>query len=332
LGSCDVVIATRNSTIGMAGPAMIEAGGLGAFTPEQVGPVSVQAPNGVIDLLVDDEAAAVRAAKHYLSFFQGSLAEWTCPDQRELRRLVPENRLRIYDVRTVLETLADTGSLLELRRQFGTGMITAFMRIEGRPVGVIANNPMHLGGAIDAPAADKAARFMQLCDAFDIPILSLCDTPGFMVGPESEKTATVRHFSRLFIIGANLDVPMFAVVLRKAYGLGAVAMAAGSFSVPVFSVAWPTGEVGPMGLEGAVRLAYRKELEAISDPAARDEAFKRYVAEMYEQGKAMNAATFMELDDVIDPAETRRWIVHGLKSWPKRAARVGKKRPFVDAW
>ncbi len=332
LGSCDVVIATRNSTIGMAGPAMIEAGGLGAFTPEQVGPVSVQAPNGVIDLLVDDEAAAVRAAKHYLSFFQGGLAEWTCPDQRELRRLVPENRLRIYDIRTVLETLADTGSLLELRRQFGTGMITAFMRIEGRPVGVIANNPMHLGGAIDAPAADKAARFMQLCDAFDIPILSLCDTPGFMVGPESEKTATVRHFSRLFIIGANLDVPMFAVVLRKAYGLGAVAMAAGSFSVPVFSVAWPTGEVGPMGLEGAVRLAYRKELEAITDRAARDEAFRRYVAEMYEQGKAMNAATFMELDDVIDPAETRRWIVHGLKSWPKRAARTGKKRPFVDAW
>ncbi len=332
LGCCDVVIATRNSTIGMAGPAMIEAGGLGVVTPEQVGPVSVQGPNGVIDLLVDDEAHAVRTAKHYLSFFQGNLKEWTCPDQRQLRRLVPENRLRVYDIRLVLETLADTGSLLELRREFGNGMITAFMRIEGGPIGVIANNPMHLGGAIDAPAADKAARFMQLCDAFDIPILSLCDTPGFMVGPDSEKTATVRHFSRLFVIGANVDVPMFAVVLRKAYGLGAIAMAAGSFSVPVFSVAWPTGEVGPMGLEGAVRLAYRKELEAITDPAAQQAQFQAYVSEMYLQGKAMNAATFMEIDDVIDPSETRRWIIHGLKSAPKKHTPSGKKRAYVDTW
>ena len=332
LGSCDVVIATRNSSIGMAGPAMIEAGGLGAVTADEVGPVSVQAPNGVIDIVVEDEAEAVQAAKHYLSFFQGALSAWSCPDQRELRRLVPENRLRIYDVRAVLRTLADTGSLLELRREFAHGMITALMRIEGRPIGVIANNPMHLGGAIDAPAADKAARFMQLCDAFDIPILSLCDTPGFMVGPESEKTATVRHFSRLFVIGANLDVPMFVVVLRKAYGLGAIAMAAGSFSVPMFAVSWPTGEVGPMGLEGAAKLAYRRELEAIADPAAREAAFKEYVAAMYQQGKAMNAATFMELDDVIDPAETRRWIAHGLRSTKVAPARSGKKRRFIDAW
>nr|WP_295469642.1 carboxyl transferase domain-containing protein [Mesorhizobium sp.] len=332
LGSCDVIIATKNSSIGMAGPAMIEAGGLGAVSADEVGPVSVQAPNGVIDILVEDEAEAVRAAKHYLSFFQGSVLEWSCPDQRELRRLVPENRLRVYDIRAVLGTLADTGSLLELRKAFAPGLVTAFIRIEGHPVGVIANNPMHLGGAIDAPAADKAARFMQLCDAFDIPILSLCDTPGFMVGPESEMTATVRHFSRLFIIGANLDVPMFAVVLRKAYGLGAVAMAAGSFSVPMFSVSWPTGEIGPMGLEGAVRLAYRKELDAIADPAERDAAYKRYVADLYEQGKAMNAATFMELDDVIDPAETRRWIMHGVKSSRKPKLRSGKKRPFIDAW
>ncbi len=333
LGSCDVVIATRNSSIGMAGPAMIEAGGLGAVGADDVGPVSVQAPNGVIDILVDDEAAAVRAAKHYLSFFQGAVAEWSCPDQRDLRRIVPENRLRIYDIRAVLRTLADRDSLLELRGRFAAGMVTALMRIEGHPVGVIANNPMHLGGAIDAPAADKAARFMQLCDAFDIPILSLCDTPGFMVGPESEKTATVRHFSRLFIIGANLDVPMFAVVLRKAYGLGAVAMAAGSFSVPMFSVAWPTGEVGPMGLEGAARLAYRKELEAIEDPVAREAAFRQYVDAMYRQGKAMNAATFMELDDVIDPADTRRWIMHGIRSAKRsNAPRHGKKRPFIDAW
>ncbi len=332
LGGCDVIIATRNSSIGMAGPAMIEAAGLGACTPEQIGPVSVQAPNGVIDIVVEDEAEAVHVAKHYLSFFQGNVAEWSCPDQRQLRRVIPENRLRGYDIREVLATLADTGSLLEIRRAFAPGMITALMRIEGRPIGVIANNPLHLGGAIDAPGADKAARFMQLCDAFDIPILSLCDTPGFMVGPESERTATVRHFSRLFVIGANLSVPMMIVVLRKAYGLGAQAMAGGTYGFPMLSVSWPTGEMGPMGLEGAVQLAYRKELSAIADPEQRQKRYQDYVADMYRQGKAMNAASFMEIDDVIDPAETRRWLSHGLLTAPKRMEGATKKRAFIDAW
>ncbi|MGN6304121.1 MAG: carboxyl transferase domain-containing protein [Mesorhizobium sp.] len=332
LGGCDVIIATRNSSIGMAGPAMIEAAGLGACTPEQVGPVSVQAPNGVIDIVVEDEAEAVGVAKHYLSFFQGDVAEWSCPDQRLLRRMIPENRLRGYDIRQVLATLADTGSLLELRSAFAPGMITALMRVEGRPIGVIANNPLHLGGAIDAPGADKAARFMQLCDAFDIPLLSLSDTPGFMVGPESERTATVRHFSRLFVIGANLSVPMMVVVLRKAYGLGAQAMAGGTYGFPVLSVSWPTGEMGPMGLEGAVQLAYRKELAAIADPQQRQARYQAYVADMYRQGKAMNAASYMEIDDVIDPAETRRWLMHGLLTAPGRSAGSGKKRAFIDAW
>ncbi|WP_378941731.1 carboxyl transferase domain-containing protein [Mesorhizobium sp. ANAO-SY3R2] len=332
LGGCDVIIATRNSSIGMAGPAMIEAAGLGTCTPEDIGPVSVQAPNGVIDIVVEDEAEAVQVAKQYLSYFQGTVAEWSCPDQRLLRRLVPENRLRGYDIREVLATIADTGSLLEIRRAFAPGMITAFMRIEGRPIGVIANNPLHLGGAIDAPGADKAARFMQLCDAFDIPLLSLCDTPGFMVGPESEQTATVRHFSRLFVIGANLSVPMMLIVLRKAYGLGAQAMAGGTYGFPMLSVSWPTGEMGPMGLEGAVQLAYRKELSAIAEPELRQKRYQEYVAEMYRQGKAMNAASFMEIDDVIDPADTRRWLSHGLRTAPKRMETASKKRPYIDTW
>lgn len=332
LGCCDVIIATQNATIGMGGPAMIEGGGLGVFTPEEVGPVAVQAPNGVIDIVVTDENEAVSVAKHYLSYFQGSIGSWTCADQRLLRQLIPENRLRVYDVRRVIETLADHRSVLELRRQFGIGIITALIRIEGRPFGVIANNPMHLGGAIDADAADKAARFLQLCDAFGLPILSLCDTPGFMVGPEAERTATVRHVSRMFVTAGSLSVPFFSVVLRKGYGLGAQAMTGGSFHAPFFNVAWPSGEFGGMGLEGAVRLGYRKELEAISDPHERQAAFETMVNAAYQQGKALNMASYLEIDEVIDPLETRRWITRGLLSIPPVPPKEGKRRPFVDTW
>ncbi|NWG46966.1 MAG: carbamoyl-phosphate synthase large subunit, partial [Alphaproteobacteria bacterium] len=332
LGCSDVVIATESSTIGMGGPAMIEGGGLGIYTPEEVGPVSMQVPNGVIDVLVPDEAAAVAAAKQYLSYFQGPVADWSCADQRRLRHLIPENRLRVYDVRQVIETLADEGSVLELRAGFAPGMITALVRIGGRPLGLIANNPTHLAGAIDSDGADKSARFMQLCDAFDIPILFLCDTPGIMVGPEAERSGTVRHASRLFVVGGSLTVPFFTVVLRKGYGLGAQTMAGGSFLAPVFTVSWPTGEFGGMGLEGAVRLGFRKELAAIEDVTEREAAFRKMVAASYERGKAINMAVHLELDDVIDPAETRSWVLRGLKSVPPAPPRQGKKRPCVDTW
>ena len=332
LGCCDVVIATRNANIGMGGPAMIEGGGLGVFRPEEVGPMEVQAPNGVVDIPVADEAAAVAAAKRYLSYFQGAVDDWTCADQRRLRYAVPEDRLRVYDVRSVVELLADEGSVLELRKAFGPGMVTAFARIEGRPIGIVANNPTHLAGAVDSDGADKAARFMQICDAFDVPILCLCDTPGNMVGPEAEKTALVRHCCRLYVIGASVTVPMFTVVLRKSYGLGAQAMAAGSFHAPFFAVSWPTGEFGGMGLEGAVKLGYRNELAAIDDPAARMARYEEMVAAMYEQGKALNTATLFEIDDVIDPADTRRRIVEGLRACPPPAPRTGKKRPCIDTW
>ncbi len=332
LGSCDVVIATRNANVGMGGPAMIEGGGLGVFRPEEIGPVGVQAPNGVIDLLATDEAEAVAVAKRYLGYFQGPLAHWECADQRLLRRAIPENRLRAYDVRAVIETLADTGSVLELRRHFGAGMVTALLRIEGRPLGLIANNPVHLGGAIDSDAADKAARFMQLCDAFDLPILSLCDTPGMMVGPEVEKTALVRHCCRLFVTGGSVTVPILTIVLRKGYGLGAQAMAGGSFHVPLFTVAWPTGEFGGMGLEGSVKLGYRNELAAIVDPAERRAAFEEMVARAYEHGKALSMASVFEIDDVIDPADSRARITRALRALPPPAPRTGKKRPCVDTW
>jgi len=332
LGCCDVVIATKGSNIGMGGPAMIEGGGLGIFRPEEVGAMDVQVHNGVVDIPVADEAEAVRVAKQYISYFQGAVSDWECADQRLLRAIIPENRLRIYDVRAVIETLADRDSVLELRRYFGLGMVTAFIRIEGRPIGVIANNPVHLAGAIDSDGADKGARFMQLCDAFDIPILFLCDTPGIMVGPEVEKTALVRHAARMFVTGASITVPCFTIVLRKGYGLGAQAMAGGSFKTPLFTVAWPTGEFGGMGLEGAVKLGYRNEIAAVEDPQKRKAFFDEMVARMYEHGKAVNIASAFEIDDVIDPMESRRWIMAALDSSPPPAPRTGKKRSCIDTW
>ncbi len=331
LGCCDVIIATEGSNIGMGGPAMVEGGGLGVFRPDQIGPMSVQVPNGVVDIAVRDEAEAVAAAKQYLSYFQGALTSWDCTDQRLLRHLIPENRLRVYDVRRVIEHLADVGSVQELRPAYGVGILTCLARIEGRPLGIIANNPAHLGGAIDSEGADKASRFIQLCDAFDVPMLFLCDTPGFMVGPEAEKSAQVRRFARMFVSGANVSVPFFTIILRKGYGLGAQAMAGGGFKIPMFTVSWPTGEFGGMGLEGAVKLGYRNDLAAIEDPAERKRTYEEMVARMYERGKAVNVASTFEIDDVIDPADSRRWVTMALESAP-RIPRVGKKRPHIDTW
>ena len=331
LGTCDVVIATKGSNIGMGGPAMIEGGGLGVFHPSEIGPVAEQFANGVVDLLVEDEDEAVRVAQQYLGYFQGRHHDWSCADQRELRRVVPEQRLRVYDVRAVLRTMFDDDSVLELRRGFGAGMITALARIEGRPVGVIANDPSHLGGAIDADAADKSSRFMKLCDAFDLPLVFLCDTPGFMVGPPAEREALVRKAARLFVTSGSLTVPFMTIVLRKGYGLGAQAMAGGSFRAPLFTISWPTGEFGGMGLEGAVKLGYRKELEAIADPTERKAAYDEMVARMYEHGKALNAASLFEIDEVIDPAASRHWISTMLAAAPSLPRRTTKKRE-VDTW
>ena len=332
LGCCDVVIATENSNIGMAGPAMIEGGGLGVVKPTDIGPIATQTLNGVVDVRVVDEAEAVAVARKYLSYFQGVTTVFSRHSDDALRELVPEQRTRVYDVRAVINTLADLDSVLELRPDFGVGIITAFARIEGRPVGIVANNPAHLGGAIDTPSADKMARFVQLCDAFNIPLISLCDTPGFMVGPQAEESAQVRHFSRLFVTAASVTIPWITVVLRKGYGLGAQAMAGGSFHAKDMIVSWPSGEFGGMGLEGAVRLGFKKELDAAGTPEQREDLEKRLIDAAYIRGSALSMASHTEIDDVIDPADTRKRILAVLLACPTPLPRTGKKRPMVDTW
>lgn len=328
-GCADITIATANSNIGLAGPAMIEGGGLGKYQPEDIGPIDIQTANGVVDIACKDEIEATRIAKQTLGYFQGSIKSWQAGDQRVLRHIVPEDRLKVYDVRDVIKALADEDSMVELRKDYGGGFVTALIRIEGHPFGLIANDPRHLGGAIDGDGGEKGGRFLQLCDTYGIPVVSLCDTPGFMVGPESEKTAAVRRGSRLIVASANLSVPLFTVVLRKAYGLGAQAMAGGSLHEPFFTIAWPTAELGPMGLEGAVELGFSKELAAASDQKARERLYNELLGKMYEKGKAVSVAQAFELDAVIDPAETRRWLVRGRAN---AHGRHKAARKYVDVW
>ncbi len=331
-GCADITIATRNSWIGMAGPAMIEGGGLGIFKPTEIGPIEVQQKNGVVDIVAEDEADATAIAKKILSYFQGPLEKWTCDDQTLLRDAVPENRRRTYSIHRVINILADEDSFIELRSGYGVGIITGLLRLEGQPVGVIANNCMHLGGAIDAGAAEKASRFLQLCDAYELPILSLTDTPGFMVGPESEAEAAVRRMSRLFVSYAGVTVPIVAIILRKGYGLGAMAMTGGSFLSPVYIAAWPTGEIGAMGLEGAVKLGYKKELAAVEDEAERQALFDQLVTKKYEIGRATEAAAHLEIDAVIDPKDTRQAVLKAIASASKTKEAHRHRRRFVDTW
>ncbi len=331
-GCADITVATRSSWIGMAGPAMIEGGGLGVFKPTEIGPIEVQERNGVVDIVAEDEADATRIGKQLLGYFQGPIEQWSCPDQSTLRDAIPEDRRWGYPVRRIIETIADEGSFIELRRVYARPVITGFMRLEGKPVGIIANDCQQLGGAVDAESSEKAARFLQLCDAFELPVVSLTDTPGFMVGPDSEKQAAVRRMSSLFVAAASITVPIVGIFLRKGYGLGAMAMVGGSFAAPVYAAAWPTGEFGGMGLEGAVRLGFKKELEAVPEGPERDALFEELVARMYEVGKATETATHLEIDAVIDPVETRRVIIEALAAAPKSLHRKPGRRPFVDTW
>ena len=332
LGCCDVIIATENSNIGMAGPAMIEGGGLGRVEPTAIGDIDTQTRNGVVDIRVADETAAVDAAKRYLDYFLQRRVTPRAGNDDALRHVVPEQRTRVYPVRDAITHLVDGADWLELRPDFGVGIVTALARIGGHSVGVIANNPAHLGGAIDSDSSDKASRFVQLCDAHDLPIISLCDTPGFMVGPEAEKSAQVRHFGRMFVVAGSITVPWITVVLRKCYGLGAQAMAGGTLHGRYPTLSWPTGEFGGMGLEGAVRLGYRRELDAIADPTERQALEDKLIAAAYERGGALNIAAHAEIDEVIDPAETRGRLVALLDAAPAPQPRAGKKRPMIDTW
>jgi acetyl-CoA carboxylase carboxyltransferase component len=330
-GCSDLIVATEDSSIGMGGPAMIAGGGLGDVHPDEVGPSDVQARNGVIDVLAADEAEAVAVTKKLLGYFQGASDDFEAADQTALRDLVPERERRAYKVQPIIEKLADTGSVTFLRERFAPEMVTALARIEGRAAGVIANNTMHMAGAVTGDAATKAARFMQLCDAFGLPIVSLVDTPGYMVGPQAEATGLVRQASRLLVAGAALNVPLVAVILRRGYGLGAQAMVAGSLHEPLLTVAWPSAHLGPMGLEGAVRLGLRKELEAIEDEQEREERVREVTALAQENAKALNAAQLFELDDVIDPAETRGLFAATFAAATQPAIPPHGHR-FVDTW
>ena len=328
LACCDVIIATEGSHIGMNGPAVVEASGMGTHTAQDLGAMSFRAANGDVDILVKDDAAAVDAIKQYLSYFQGPVADWEAPDQRRMRHIIPENRVRTYEMRDIIDTLADEGSVLEIRKDFGFGVITSLIRVEGQPMGVVANNPAHLAGAVDSPGADKGARFFQLCDAFDIPVVVFMDCPGIMVGPDHERTALVRHAVRLFNIGANCTAPMFGIMVRKAYGLGVQAMIGGASSIPFLTVAWPTAEFAGMNIDGAVKLSARRELAAIEDAEERKDAYDRRVAQGYESARAINSGARY----VIDPADTRAFITRGMKSLPPTPPRTAKKRPYVDTW
>ncbi|HWM62760.1 MAG TPA: carboxyl transferase domain-containing protein [Solirubrobacterales bacterium] len=329
-GCSDLIVATANASLGMGGPAMIEGGGLGRVDPDEVGPLEMQAGNGVVDVAVADEEEAVAVAKRLLGYFQGATSPGAAPDQTPLRELVPERERRAYPVQPIVETLADEGSVTFLRERFAPEMVTALARIEGRPLGVIANHTMHMAGAVTSEASDKAARFLQLCDAFGLPVVSLIDTPGFMVGPDAEATGLVRHASRLLVAGAALSVPLVAVVLRRGYGLGAQAMAGGSLHEPLLTVAWPSAHLGPMGLEGAVRLALRKELDEIEDEAEREQRVRDLTAAAEQNARALNAAALFELDDVVDPAETRSLIASTLAA--AQPAGPARGHRFVDTW
>ncbi len=330
-GCSDLIVATEGSSLGMGGPAMIEGGGLGKVHPDEVGPLEVQAGNGVVDVAAADEAEATAAAKRLIGYFQGATPPGRAPDQTRLRVLVPERARRAYAVAPIVETLADEGSVTFLRERFAPELVTALARIEGRPLGIIANDSRHMAGAITSDASDKAARLLQLCDSFGLPVLSLVDTPGFMVGPDAEATGLVRHASRLLVAGGSLRVPLIAVILRRGYGLGAQAMTGGSLHEPLLTVAWPSAHLGPMGLEGAVRLALRKELEAIADEAEREQRVRDLTVAAEANAKALNSAVLFEIDDVIDPAETRGMIAATLAA-AAAAPEPARGRRFVDTW
>ncbi len=329
-GLCDTLIATRKAALGMAGPPLVESALGLKLTPEELGPPEVHEASGAVDIVVEDEAEAIEVARLYLSYFSDERTPGEAPDPMALRDIVPENPRRAYDVRKVIEGVADVGSVLELRPRFGRAAVTALIKIAGRPVGVLANQPMFLAGAMDSPACDKLARFIQLCDAHDIPMLFLCDTPGLMVGPEVEATALVRHSSRILTAAVNATVPFMTVVLRKAYGLGYYMM--GSLPLnPALLVAWPTAEFGAMGLEGAVKITHKQELDAIDDQKTRLARERELADEIRARNTALQVAARYEYDDVIDPADTRDVVLKFLNALPPTPPRTGRKRT-IDNW
>lgn len=329
-GMCDFLIGLKGSALGMGGPPLVESALGVKLRPTDIGPAEMHEKSGVYDLVVEDDGAAIEAARRYLAYFGPPREPGREHDQAVLRDIIPENPRQAYDVRRVIETLADVDSVMELRPVFGACIVTALARIGGRTVGVVANQPTHIAGAIDSDGSTKAARFVSLCDAFDIPLLVLCDTPGLMVGPEAEATGLVRHSARLMSAIVNATTPMMTVVLRKAYGLGHYVMGSASLD-PALLLAWPTAEYGGMGLEGAVSILHRRELEAIPDPEERARMRAHLTDELREEHKPLMAAGRLVYDDVIDPADTREILRRTLDGFPVAPPRTTRKR-IIEAF
>ena len=331
-GMSDVVFATRGSAIGIGGPPLVEAALGISVTPEElaaIGDAGGDRRRGPAHRIRRRGGRSCGATSRTSSW---SSADGTpSPTHDTIRSIVPDNRRGIYDMRKVVHALADDASVLELRPNWAQAAITALARMGGHAVAVIANQPLSkIAGAIDADAADKLARFIQLADAFDLPIVSLMDNPGFMLGPAAERAGIARHHARPLMAQVHRTVPLFLVHIRKAYGLGPMAMG-GMFQPTDLRIAWPTVEAGGMALEGAAALIQRREQRdegaAPSDREQRD----ALAAQMREGSLALSAARRFAYDEVIDPAETRERIVRMLDLLPRPPARSAKKH-YVDTW
>ncbi|TWH01177.1 propionyl-CoA carboxylase beta chain [Mesorhizobium sp. J18] len=314
-----VVMVDKTSTMGIAGPALVKAATGETIDKEELGGPQIQADQaGIADLSALDDEAALAAIRRYLSYFPSN-AEQAPPlldsedpvDRREesLLTIVPENIRRAYDMRKIMTAIADEGSIFEIKPTFAKSLYTGFCRMGGRPVGIVANQPMHLGGTLTAAACEKGAHFISLCDAFGIPLLYLIDVPGFMVGPTAERSGLARRGGRLLFELGQATVPRMSVVIRKGYGLAYIAMAGGRSFDADLCVAWPTAEICAMSVEGAVDVAYRKAIAAAADPNAhRDALIERFRSQL----GSLRAVEAYGVDDIIDPRDTRKAIITAL--------------------
>ena len=301
-GLCDFVVGTRNAVIGMAGPPLVETALGERLTPEEIGAIGIHAVSGAAEAVAEDEQHLTDLISAYLSYFEGRLQPMDpLVPPTAMRSIVPADPRTPYDVREVISGLCDLGELLELRAEFAPNIVTTLGRVDGWPAGFVASQPLVLAGAIDAPAADKISRFVKLCDAFGLPIVFLVDSPGFLVGPAAERSALMRHSTRVLHALTHAQVPAFTVTLRKSYGLAHFAMGGRPLGASMV-VAWPTAEYGAMGPEGAAKVLGGDGIDAEREHST---ALRR-------KGASLTMAEIFAIDDMIDPAETRGTLADWL--------------------
>lgn len=315
-----VVMVDGVSTMGVAGPMLVAAATGEERGKEELGGPDVQAHQaGIADLVAPDDMAALAAIRRYLSFLPSNagspppLGPSDDPAARvdpALDAIAPENARRAFDMRKVIRSVADVDSLFEIRPNHARNILTTLGRIGGRAVGFVANQPMHMGGALTVPACEKGAHFVALCDAFGLPLIYLIDAPGFMVGPTAEMTGLARRSGRLLFELGQATTPRFSVVLRKGYGLAYIAMGGGRSFDADLCVAWPSAEICAMSVEGAVDVAYRRKIATASDPA---EARRELIARFRSQLGPLKSVEAYGIDDIIRPAETRPVLARALE-------------------